>query len=255
LKVTPVSIVAAKMCRKEITMPSLLPRLICLIILLAVLAGCSESITTDDATTTTKFLGTKQVVSGTVYGYADKSLTDVSSGSSPSYLMRATGQFAFVNFSTAKPNNGYVFVATFSDNSQLRAFWAGRESAFADIAVTVDRVEADSSTSLAVSPYDPAATVNINPVTNLAYWLWQNNIQSPYSDHLGNVFLFLSGRFPAYGLGQQNAANDLSSPGLLQLLADINITVAGNGTQFSLSRRVDGQILCTGTFATFPDCI
>jgi len=236
-------------------MPFLLPRLICFIVLLTVLAGCSESITTDDATTTTKFLGTKQVVSGTVYGYAGKSLSDVSSGSSPSYLMRATGQFAFVNFSTAKPNNGHVFVATFSDDSQLRAFWAGRESAFADIAVTVDRVEADSSTSLAVSPYDPAATVNINPVTNLAYWLWQSNIQSPYSDHLGNVFLFLSGLFPDYGLRQQNAVKDIPSPELLRLLGAVSITVSADGTRFSLIDRASGQTICSGGLATFPVCL
>jgi len=236
-------------------MPFLLRKLACLIIIHSILAGCSDSVTTDEATTTTTLLGRKQVVSGAVYGYAPNRLVSVSSVSAPKYLFNSTGQFAFENFSTAKPNTGYVFVATLSDNSNMYAYWQGRESAFADIAVTVDRTNTDNSASLTVSPFDPAATVNINPVTNLAYSLWQNDLQSPYSDHLGNVFLFLSARFPDYGLRQQNAVKDIPSPELLHLLSDVSITVSTSGTQFSLFSRIYGQTICTGNIATFPVCL
>lgn len=230
-----------------------------LTIIVFVQCGCTGSNSAEpySATLTTTYHDTKYVVSGTVSTDANKQITevyDVSTGSRAAYSYRTSNMFIFTNHSTVKPNRGHVFRATISDGSPLFSVWNGVESATADVIVTTDNSKADPIYSLAVTPQEPAATVNINQVTNLAYWLWQYNTNHPFSDYLGNVFLFLMDKFPTYSLPPQNAVRDNPSPELLRLLGDISITISDKNSRFTLTRKATGEIVCTGLFATFPVC-
>jgi hypothetical protein len=224
--------------------------------------GCSGSDFTwpNSSTLKTTYLGNKQVVSGTVYGDASKNIVEIfavptASTTVAKLLYSYSNKFVFVNYSSEKPNTGHEFGATFSDGSSFFSVWNGTESPVADVTVTEDRSSTDIKYSLSVSPEEPAATVNINPVTNLAYWLWQHNKKiHPFSDYLDNVFLFLTSRFPAYALPLQNTVTDKPSPELLHLLNDIAITVLDNKNGFELTIKATGQSVCKGSFTTFPAC-
>ncbi len=199
----------------------------------------------------------KQVVSGTVYGNASRivEVSDVTTGLKPAFFYDSINKFAFVNYSSEKPDKGHEFSATLSDGSHLFSFWNGTESAIADVIVTEDISFSGTTYSLAVSPQEPAATVNINPVTDLAYRLWQYDIKiHPYSDYLDKVFQFLTSKFPDRNLPIQDAVKDNPGPELLHLLDDISITVSDNNSRFTLTRKATGQTICTGLFPTFPVC-
>jgi hypothetical protein len=233
----------------------------CLTFIALLQPGCSGSDFPgpNSSTVKTTYFDKKQVVSGTVYGDASKKIVEVSdvpTRSSPAYFYSSSNRFVFVNYSSEKPNKGHEFRATLSDGSSLFSVWTGTESAVADVTVTEDRASSDIKYSLAVSPEEPAATVNINPVTNLAYWLWQfdNNKILPFSDYLDKVFPFLMSQFPGYNLLPQNAVTDNPSPELLHLLDDISIKVSDDKSGFTLIRKATGQAVCTGLFATFPVC-
>jgi hypothetical protein len=248
----------------------------CLTFIVLLQPGCSGSDFPGPNSSTVKitYFDKKHVVSGTVYGDGSKRIAavfpDVETG--PMYPKEINSyssgnRFAFEGYSSEKPNKGHVFSVKLSDESLLYSVWNGTETAVADIAVTEDRASSDIKYSLSVGPEEPAATFYINPVTNLAFWLWQSNILNPvnnsFSYYLGNVFQFLMSQFPLYNLPIQNAVTDNPSPELLHLLDDYSITVSdpikvsGNNslfTRFTLTRKATGQIVCTGLFTTFPAC-
>jgi hypothetical protein len=227
----------------------------CLVFIMLLQAGCTGA--PDDSTVKiTRHETNKQVVSGTVSGNASQllELSDVTTGSKPAYFYNSINKFVFVNYSSEKPNNGHEISATLSDGSRMFSFWKGTETAVADVIVTEDTSFSGTTYSLSVSPQEPVATVNINPVSNLAYWLWKHNIDHPFSDQLDNVFLFLTSKFPEYNLPVQNAVRDNPSPELLHLLDDISITVSDNNSRFTLTRKATAQTVCTGSITTFPAC-
>jgi hypothetical protein len=205
----------------------------------------------------TTYFDKRQVISGTVYGDASKEIvevSDVTTRATPTYFY--SNKFVFVDYPSEKPNNGHEFRAERSDGSSLFSVWNGTESAVADVTVTEDKSSSDIKYSLSVSPEEPAATVNINPVTNLAYWLWKSNINNPvnnsFSYYLGNIFLFLMSQFPLYNLPTQNTVTDKPSPELLHLLDDVSITVSDDKSGFTLTRKATGQTVYTGLFTNFP---
>jgi len=230
----------------------------CLTFIVLLQPGCSGSDFPGPNTSSIKtlYFGKKQVVSGTVRGNASKEIVEVSSDLPmcpvESFFYSSSNKFVLVGCSLEKPNIG--FSATLSDGSSLFSVWNGTASAVADVTVSEDISSSSAKYSLAVSPEDPAATININPVTNLAYWLWKSNIKHPFDDYLGNVFLFLVSQFPAYNLPTQNAVTDNPSPELLHLLDDISIMVSDDKSGFTLTRKATGQTVCTGSFVTFPAC-
>ena len=232
------------------------PSIYCLAFIALLLTGCTEA----PDTSTMKIAhhnSSKQVVSGTVYGNASKivEVSAVTKGLKPAYFYDSINKFAFVNYSSEKPNNGHEFSAALSDGSRLFSVWNGTESAAADVIFTEDITSSGTTYSLAVSPQEPAATVNINPVTNLAYWLWQYDVRiHPYSDYLDKVFQFLTSKFPDRNLPIQDAVKDNPGPELLHLLDDISITVSDNNSRVTLTRKATGQTICTGLFPTFPVC-
>ena len=227
----------------------------CLAFIALLQTGCTEA--PDTSTMKIAHHDTnKKVVSGTVYGHSSKiiEVSDVATGLKPAFFYDSINKFAFVNYSSEKPNKGHEFSATLSDGSSMFSFWNGAETAVADVIVTENIKSSGTTFSLEVSPPEPAATVNINPVTNLAYWLWKSNISHPFSDSLDNVFLFLTNRFPEYNLPAQSAVKDNPGAELLHLLDDISITVSDDRSRFTLTRNATVQTVCTGLIKTFPAC-
>jgi hypothetical protein len=239
----------------------------CLTFIVLLQPGCSGSDFPGPNSSTVKItdFDKKHVVSGTVYGDGSKRIVKVSSDLKTGpieiypkeiYSYSSSNRFAFANYSSEKPNKGNVFSVELSNGSLLHSVWNGTETAVADIAVTEDRSSSDIKYSLSVGPEEPAATFYINPVTNLAYWLWRFNINNPvnnsFSYYLGNVFQFLMSQFPLYNFPIQNAVTDNPSPELLHLLDDISIKVSDDQSGFTLTRKATGQTVYSGLFTNFP---
>lgn len=231
----------------------------CLLTLVLVfLAACTGSDPSgkDAYTKSITYLGQQHVISGMVYGCQPRNLANVSapSGTWPTYISLSSGQFAYVNYVSETHGTADEFFAALSDGTLLFSVWSGSQTLSADITVTEHRTADTISHFLSVSPQETVATVNISPVTNLAYWLWKFDNQHPFSDYRGSVFLFLKDQFPDYNLPAQNTVSDSPTPELLHLLDDVSISVANNHTGFTLSRKATGSLICTGAFATFPIC-
>lgn len=227
-------------------------RKICCLTFLVCVGGCSGT-TTSRSEETVNF-SEKQVISGAVSGYAPKTLASVSdsSGNLPAYHS-TTGQFIFTNFASATPNNGHEFSATFSDDSRLYSFWEGTETDAARIILIRHDSPANLYDSVSVETREPSAFVNINPATNLAYWLWKSDDKHPFNNHYHTVFYFLQAHFSDYNLPLQDLIMDNPSLELQQLFDDFSIN-ASDSSGYTIIRKSDGQLHCRGEFIAFEFC-